>query len=230
MTDKREISTKELILDTAERLFAERGFDGVSLRSIIAEAGVNLAAVHYHFHSREALLHALFARRLEPLNRKRLALLEALESEAAGRPLPVELILEAMLIPILKLVRDPARNGPTFARLIGRLQAEGGTELAEIFKKHMDEVVERFTQALRKALPGLPPAELFWRMHFAMGAMGHTLRGTRLTAVLSGGVFDPSDLEGGIDRLIAFLAAGLRAPLDIRNTHPSAQELKNARS
>ncbi|MBI2679422.1 MAG: TetR/AcrR family transcriptional regulator [Candidatus Solibacter usitatus] len=222
----QEAPTKDRILDAAERLFGEHGFDGVSLRTIIAEASVNLAAVHYHFHSKEALLDAVFARRMAPLNRERLARLDACEAEAGGGPVPIEQLLEALLMPVLHLVRDPSRNGPTFCKLMGRLHAETSTHMAEVFTKHMAGFKERLQPALRRSLPELPPAELFWRMHFTMGAVAHTLRGSPVTAVMSGGVIDPSDLESGMHRLIAFLAAGLRAPVAVAET----QELENVRS
>jgi AcrR family transcriptional regulator len=227
--EKPEAPTKDRILDAAERLFAEHGFDGVSLRTIIAEAGVNLAAVHYHFHSKEALLDAVFARRVAPLNRERLARLDACEAAAGGNPIPIELLLEALLLPILHLVRDPSRNGPTFCKLMGRMQAETSTHMAEVFKKHLADFAQRLMLALRRSLPDLPPAELFWRMHFTMGAVAQTLRGSPATAVLSGGAIDPSDLEGGMQRLISFLAAGLRAPVPSLAV-PETQEMENVRS
>lgn len=226
---KSETSTKDRILDAAERLFAEHGFDGVSLRTIIGEAGVNLAAVHYHFHSKAALLDAVFARRVAPLNVERLALLDACEAEAGGNPVPVEKLLEALLLPVLHLVRDPSRNGPTFCRLMGRLHAETSTHMAEVFKKHLADFAQRLLAALRRSLPELPPAEIFWRMHFTFGAVAHTFRGSPVSAVLSGGVIDPSDVEGGLPRLIAFLAAGLRAPVPSLAA-AGTQELENVRS
>ena len=211
-------STKERILDAAEQLFAERGFDGVSLRRIIAQAKVNLAAVHYHFHSKEALLDVVFARRIETVNQERLAWLDRCEAAAAGCPLSVEQILEILLVPVVRLVRDPSRNGPTFCRLFGRLLAEGGSRLPVIFKKHMGESLGRFLPAMQQALPDLPAMELFWRLHFVMGAMSHTLRAPMVVHALSGGAMDPADLEGGVRRLIPFLAAGLRSPVPVLET------------
>jgi AcrR family transcriptional regulator len=227
--EKPEASTKDRILDAAERLFAEHGFDGVSLRTIIAEAGVNLAAVHYHFHSKEALLDAVFARRVAPLNQERLARLEACEAEARGGAVPIERLLDALLLPILHLVRDPSRNGPTFCKLMGRLHSESNTKMAEVFKKHLGGFAQRLMPALQRSLPDLPKEELLWRMHFMMGAVAHTLRGSPVTAVMSDGVIDPSDLEGGMYRLIAFLAAGLRAPVPSPAV-AETQELENVRS
>lgn len=227
--EKPEAPTKDRILDAAERLFAVHGFDGVSLRTIIAEAGVNLAAVHYHFHSKEALLDAVFARRVAPLNAARLARLEACEAEAGSGPVPVEQLLEALLLPILQLVRDPSRHGPTFCKLMGRLHSESNTKMAEVFKKHLGGFAQRLMVALQRSLPDLPKEELLWRMHFMMGAVAHTLRGSALTAVMSDGVIDPGDLEGGMYRLIAFLAAGLRSPVPSRVVRET-QELENVGS
>src|SRR5580704_18486326 len=91
-----KIDTKQRILDSAERLFADNGFDSTSLRTIIADAKVNLAAIHYHFHSKEALLDAVILRRLEPINRQRLAMLDECERASAGRP-TLEGVLEAFV-------------------------------------------------------------------------------------------------------------------------------------
>src|SRR5213080_4689568 len=112
-------ATKERILDSAESLFMEHGFEATSLRSITAAAAVNLAAVNYHFGSKEELFQAVLTRRLDPMNHDRLTLLTRLEAEAAPRPLSCEKILGAMFIPALRLARDPRRGGKNFLRLLG---------------------------------------------------------------------------------------------------------------
>ena len=117
--------TKERILDTAERLFAAQGYAATSLRGIIAEAGVNLAAVHYHFHSKEALLEAVILRRSVPANHERLALLDRFEKEAGGNPPPLEKVIEAFVAPTLQMSRDPQSGSMVFMKLLGRLHAEG---------------------------------------------------------------------------------------------------------
>src|SRR5579871_2566826 len=118
--------TKERILNTAEKLFAEQGYSGTSLRSVIAEAGVNLAAVHYHFRSKEALLEAVFLRRAEPANLERIAMLDALERETGNRPPEVERVIEAFVLPAFRAAHDPERGGPVFRRMMGR--AKGGQD------------------------------------------------------------------------------------------------------
>src|SRR3981081_1481862 len=118
--DVASADTKTRILDAAELLFMEHGFGATSLRQITAAAGVNLAAVNYHFGSKEELFQAVLTRRLDPMNQERIALLTRFEGESAPRALTCERILAAMFIPALKLARDPKRGGKNFLRLLGR--------------------------------------------------------------------------------------------------------------
>src|SRR6266568_5015485 len=111
------IDTKQKILDTAERLFAQRGYAATSMRQIIAEAGVNLAAIHYHFGSKEELLDGVVLRKVGPVNEQRLALMDQCEAEAGTGPLAVEKVLEAFLVPMA----DAAAGNPQFVRLMGRV-------------------------------------------------------------------------------------------------------------
>src|SRR5438067_1416930 len=140
------IETKERILDTAERLFAERGYGATSLRSIIGEAAVNLAAVHYHFHTKQGLMDAVLQRRLEPVNRERIALLDECErSDARPR---LECVLAALIEPPLRLARDPGHAA--FVKLMGRILADSD---AALIRKHFGAVIERFLAALHRAMP-----------------------------------------------------------------------------
>ena len=210
MANKNQKATKEKILDSAEKLFAVQGFDATSLRAITAGAGVNLAAVHYHFGSKDALLGAVFARRLEPLNRERLALLDSVE--ASGQATSLEKIMEAFVGPPLRLHHDLDRGGSMFMRLMGRTLAEPSQNVQEIFIQQFREIAGRFTAALKRAMPGLPPEEIFWRMHFAIGAMAHTMSDTFRLRLISGGLCDAGDVDSTIHRLVSFLSAGIRAP------------------
>jgi AcrR family transcriptional regulator len=200
--------TKERILDAAEKLFALYGYDATSLRTITREAGVNLAAVNYHFSSKEALLRALFARRLGLLNEKRLAMLTAYEEEAGGQPVPLERILRAFLEPVLRL-----GAGTGFGTLVGRMYSWPSAQLQRIFLSEMQPLIGRFKAAFRKTLPAYPVKELYWRVFFCIGAMAHTLAGSSLLRALSGGACDPADLDGTVERMIAFLTAAFDAPL-----------------
>lgn len=218
--------TKERILDTAERLFSAQGYAATSLRSIIAEAGVNLAAVHYHFHSKEALLEAVILRRSVPANRERLALLEKFEKEAGGEPVSLEKVIEAFVSPTLQISRDPQNGGMVFMRLLGRLHAEGDL-LPGILTSQFGDVLSRFAAALRKALPGLPKEELFWRLNLAIGALAQSLRtGPKDLETISEASISFNS-ETALERLVAFLSAGFRAPLTTHGNdeaHVATQE------
>jgi len=215
--------TKERILDTAERLFAEQGYTATSLRSIIAEAGVNLAAVHYHFHSKEALLEALILRRSVPANHERLVLLDRFEREAEGNPPPLEKVIEAFVAPTLHMSRDPKSGGMVFMRLLGRLHAEGDL-LPRILTAQSGDVLKRFGAALRAALPGLEPEELFWRVNLAVGALAQTLRGGSKDLETISDLPLSFDSETALERLVAFLSAGFRAPVPTHAIQESRQE------
>jgi AcrR family transcriptional regulator len=206
-------NTKDRILDAAERLFAERGYDGTSLRAITGEAGVNLAAVNYHFSSKETLLRSLFARRLALLNERRVSLLDAYETEAQGRPVPLEKVVRAFLEPVLRLGGDPAAGGTGFGMLMGRMYSWPSAYVQRVLVSEIRGLIDRFRTSFRRALPQMPERELYWRVFFSIGAMAHVLAGSSLLEIISNGMCDPSDVDGIVDRLIAFVTAGLRAPL-----------------
>jgi AcrR family transcriptional regulator len=204
------MTTKDRILDAAERLFARDGIEATSLRAITAEAGVNLAAVNYHLQSKEALVMAVIMRRVGPVNERRLALLDQCEREAGDGPLPLEEVLNAFVRPVVELY---AGHGREFAPLMGRLYTEPSEFIEKIYKNQMEPVATRFIRAYERALPGLPRNELVWRLHFSMGALGHTMAASHLLRILSNGQCDPSDVEGTVRRLEAFMMAGLQAPV-----------------
>ena len=218
--------TKERILDTAERLFSEQGYAATSLRSIIAMAGVNLAAVHYHFHSKEALLEAVILRRSAPANQERLALLDRCELAAGDNPPALEKVIEAFVAPTFRMARDPASGGMVFMRLMGRLHAEGDL-VSGILIAHFREVLERFSAAMRRALPDLPPGELFWRLNFAIGALGQALRGGSKDLGVIADLSLASNSEMALEQLVAFLSAGFRAQVTAHareGAHAAVQE------
>ena len=207
-------ATKERILDAAEALFMEHGFEATSLRQLTGAAGVNLAAVHYHFGSKEELFEAVLRRRLDAMNQERLDLLTRFEHESAPKALSCEKILAAMFIPALKLARDPKRGGKNFLRLLGRAYADPAPFIRRFLSEQYAVMIARFKAAFGRALPHLPKKELSWRLHFVMGALSFTLAGTdalKLIAELSQG--RPGNDEMLLRRLAPFLVAGLKAPL-----------------
>ncbi len=205
--------TKDAILDAAEQLFAQQGFDATSLRQITANAKVNLAAVNYHFQSKEALIAAVFARRMRPINAARLEVLDRLENEANGQPIPLEKILEAFMGPVLQHP-DIKRFKP----LMARMYSESETRIQQSFVGEVRPVLARFGPALLRALPGVPLPELHWRMHFMVGMMTHLLGAEPLIRSVSGGMCDPADFSALLPRFLAFAAAGMRASIPMETT------------
>ena len=200
------IDTRQKILDTAERLFGEQGYGATSLRHIIAEAGVNLAAIHYHFGTKEDLLDHLIMRKGGPVNEERVALLDALEARAQGKAVPLEKLLEAFLGPPMRRIG----KNPGFAKLMGRMHGEGLMPL--IVERHFQAVVKRFFAALARTLPHLTPGEMALRSQFMIGAMAHILMCKAPDAKAMTGASPPRGSQHVLRELVAFLSGGLRAP------------------
>ena len=199
------MATKERILDTAERLIATQGFAGTSLRQIIGEAEVNLAAVHYHFGSKQDLLDEVILRKASAVNAERLALLKHFEEEAGARPVTVEKVLTAFFEPMIKV---GGRN-PQFVKLMGRLHGEG--LLPGLVEKHFSSTLARFVTALHRAMPKLPEGELFWRMQFMFGAMSQAVCGWDMFPSGIDVRKDAANFGLVMRRLMVFLCAGFQA-------------------
>lgn len=189
--------TKARLLDAAERLFAGAGIAATSMRAVTAEAGANVAAVHYHFGSKGELLRAVFERRVAPVNEERLKHLD--ELEAGGRVPSVEPLLEALVRPALEF----ASRHPGLSELVGLLQAEPVDEVRPLFEEVFGETIDRFTAALSRVLPDLDDETLHARYGFAMGAM--------ISVITHRGPF-VTEPEQVIPDLVRFLSAGMKAP------------------
>ncbi|MGH8689492.1 MAG: TetR/AcrR family transcriptional regulator [Burkholderiales bacterium] len=208
---KPQHETRTRLLDAAEELFMQHGFEATSMRLLTAKAGVNLAAVNYHFGSKHALIEAVFRRRLDPMNTARITELERLE--ANGTPSP-EAIIRAFVGPSLRLVEDARGGGRNFIRLLGRTYTEPAKTVRALIGQMYAPAMERYKAALERALPQMPRDELVWRMHFMFGTLAYTLAATDTVQLIAG--CKPEDRHDARlleDRLTAFLAAGLNAPL-----------------
>jgi AcrR family transcriptional regulator len=204
--------TRTRILDAAEELFMHHGFGGTSMRLLTGKAGVNLAAVNYHFGSKDALIEAVFRRRLDPMNTARIGALDALE--APGRPLTPEAIIRAFIGETLRMLEDGRSGGRNFIRLLGRSYTEPSKAIRVLIGQLYAPAMERYKAAFERALPQMPREELVWRMHFMFGTLSYTLAATDAVQLIAG--CKPEDRHDARlleDRLTAFLAAGLTAPL-----------------
>jgi AcrR family transcriptional regulator len=207
-------STRDRILDSAERLFGRRGFSCSSLRQITDEAGVNLAAVNYHFGSKEDLYKILLINRIRPINEERMRLLADAEQLTGDQPVPVRAILEAFIRPLLRRAADGSSAGMSFLQLVSRDLTDPQPFMVPEMLREFDPLVERFARALAQALPCIPLAELFWRMQFTIGGMLYSAAHQQDFERTSRGLCRGDDLDGCVRRLIDFCAAGLASPLD----------------
>ena len=201
--------TKSSLLDAAERLFAELGIAGASMRAVTRSAGANLAAVHYHFGSKEGLVRAVFRRRLEPLNRERIDRLD--ELLAAGRERDIEGIVEAFVGPPLRMIGSQP-GGRAFAQLLARAVQEPGAGSRELVLEEFREVIGRFAAALARALPELSREEILWRLHFMIGSLSFTAGLGFLVERFAGVPAATDDPAPVIARLVTFLTGGLERP------------------
>ena len=198
-----DVDSPELILDAAEELFARQGFDATSVRAVTRHAGMNPAAVHYHFGSKQVLVRALLTRRIAPLNQERLLLLDHVLRDGEPR---IEGILDAYLRPVLR--HSGAATGRLNA-LLSNLPEELRSELVdELF----GPLHRRFHAALRQALPDLSVGEVEERFRYSIAIMAHVASGE-----INGYPSDARSLprrsnEDRLRSIINFLANGLRAP------------------
>ena len=217
MAEVRNIDTRERILDAAERLFMAHGYEGTSMRQITGEAAVNLAAANYHFGSKESLMQEVFRRRLDWLNDERLRVLDAMDGAAAGKPLKPSQIVDGFFGTLLRLADDDQRGGIVFLRLLGRTHTEPSEFIRAFLADEYAGVMERYQQALFRALPDVPRAEIVWRFHFMLGATSYAIAGTDALRLVADWKIEEADMVDRNDRLVprlmSFLLGGLRAPL-----------------
>jgi len=201
--------TRALILDAAERLYAERGFGDVTLRDIVAAAGVNLAAVNYHFGSKDELIAELFVTRGIATNRARLAELKAAE-EAGNGAADVRAILRALVGPTLRGCLGPANEQSTAARFMIRASIETVPPIRRIKNREVDHL-RKFAAAMRRSLPDCDEADIYWGLHFALAMAHQTTRDTERLTRLSEGQCAIDDVEAVIERIVDAAAMTLTA-------------------
>jgi AcrR family transcriptional regulator len=206
MQESRQFSTRQRILGAAEALFAEHGFAGASLRQVTAAANVNLAAVNYHFGSKDNLIEEVFRRRLDELSRRRLERLAKVT--ASGSP-TLEALLDAFITPALELSLDQ-KGGAIFMRVLARAFAEHNEHLRRFLSENYGHVLKEFVAAFAVLLPQLGKEELYWRLDIATGALTYAMADFGMIQRRTG-ESGRAHREQMARHLIHFTAAGLRA-------------------
>ena len=213
--------TRSAILAAAERLYADRGFGDVTLRDIVSEANVNLAAVNYHFGSKDELIAELFVTRSLALNKERLRELREAEEAGDGRA-DISEVLRALVGPTLRGCLGPDSQHSTAARFMIRVNIESVPAIRRIRNREIDHL-RKFVAAMRRSLPDRSDVELYWGLHFALAMAQQTVRDSERLAKLSEGKCDLNDVEGVMARVVDVAAAALVG--EAAQKRPSAKML-----
>lgn len=201
---------QDRLLDAAEKLFAEHGFHGVSLRTITAEANVNLAAANYYFRTKEGLFRAVFERRVGPMNAERDRLLDEVLARAGNTPPPVQEVIQAFLEPAIRV--SSSAGAEMFRKLSGRSSVDPSIEVRRIVYELYDPVSGRFVDALKLSCPHLSREDLFWRVSCIYGAMMYVRADSGRLQRLFGEDLNMADSESALRHIIPFLTAGMTIP------------------
>ncbi|ACA86820.1 MULTISPECIES: TetR/AcrR family transcriptional regulator [Shewanella] len=205
--------TKTRILDAAEKLFAERGFSETSLRLITSKAEVNLASVNYHFGSKKELIRAVLARYLDVFMPVASARIVTLQSSEEGASLND--IFSSLVEPLLDLNQLRAEGTSTFLQLLGRGYIESQGHLRWFITTHYGEHLTQFVKAVADSAPHIPPAEMFWRLHFTLGTVVFTMASAdALTEIAAADFNEHNDIEAVIRKVIPYLSAGVSVPVN----------------
>lgn len=199
-------STKDRILGAAEELFAQHGFAGTSLRQVTTRADVNIAAVNYHFGSKENLVNEVFRRRMDEMSARRLAQLQAALQQHPGE---LEPVLAAFVEPALAMARD-RQGGGAFIRVIARAYAEKNDSLRKFLSDRYGHVLRAFAKAIAGCVPGLGKEQLYWRLDFLSGALTYAMADFGLIK-RPAGLSEAAHRERAARELIRFASAGLKA-------------------
>jgi AcrR family transcriptional regulator len=203
---KAQFSTKERILDAAETLFAQHGFGGTSLRQVTTQADVNIAAVNYHFGSKENLVNEVFRRRMDEMSGQRMARLRA---AVDADPADLEGILAAFVEPPLAMAQD-RHGGGAFIRVIARAYAEKNDSLRRFLSEQYGHVLREFAKAIAGCMPGLSKEELYWRLDFLAGSLTYAMADFGMIK-RPVGMSEQEHRQRAARELIRFAAAGFKA-------------------
>ncbi|EDP99253.1 TetR/AcrR family transcriptional regulator [Shewanella benthica] len=204
--------TKTRILDAAEKLFAERGFSETSLRLITSKAEVNLASVNYHFGSKKELIRAVLARYLDVFMPA--ASSEIVSLQSSNKDASLNDIFSTLVKPLLDLNQLRSEGTRTFLQLLGRGYIESHGHLMWFITTHYGDHLTQFVKAVVDSAPHIPPAEMFWRLHFTLGTVVFTMASAdALTEIAAADFGEHNDIEAVIRKVIPYISAGVAVPV-----------------
>ena len=204
------VKSRERLLDVAEMLFGQLGYEATSTRNIATKAGVTLGTVHYHFASKRQLFVEVFMRRGRSLVAERMRLLEEAHRRWPNGEIPLSELIKRYAFPLAEMALKP--GGAAFAQLHSRLMSEPPDLAQEVRSMLHNETTPLYVTAFKNALPHLPEEVLYWRFYFMLGVNTYTLLKSLRLDFISGGTCSSDDLESAMRQTVPFLEAGFRAP------------------
>lgn len=202
--------TRIRIIASAEALFADNGYEGTSLRGIMAHAGVSISLISYHFGNKEGLLRAIFESKAEPLNKQRL---QWIQGAVSAQPVPdLEELLRGYFLPSFRDSLKGRRRPDHFMRLVSRIGSDRSEIARDMMREFFDEFQRHFMDALKLALPRMKEEDLYWRLHCLLCIITHTMNNPGRIYDLSRGQCDFRQVDNAFEHLLPFLVEGLRAP------------------
>ena len=210
--DPRGDATRTRILDAAEALFAIEGYATVSLRRITFKAKANVAAVNYYFKSKEALLEAIFVRRVVPINEERMRLLDASLASGARGSAQLEGIVRAFVEPHIRMTSQAGPGGTVVMQLLGRLSTDPGRRIERILLKQYDPIWRRFSEAFGEVLPHLSKQTVYWRYFYLLGTLYFLTSARQWLPSRSENLCHPDRIDDVVESMVPFLVGALMAP------------------
>jgi AcrR family transcriptional regulator len=202
------LRTKQRLLSSTERLFASRGFAGVTMRKVAERAQTNIASAHYHFGSKEGMVLEMLKRRIEPINAHRLKYLDKSRRLAGESSLSVHEIFRALILPISFEIAKSMTSREILAQLVARSFTEPARFIEKMHRRFFGELSDVFVNELQRTYPNASKKELYWNLHIAISSMLGTLAQHRRLHDFSKGYCDESDVEDMCNRLIDFVSSG----------------------
>ena len=211
----RSKNTRYRLIRSAEHLFANRGFGGLTIREVARRSETNLASAHYHFGSKEAMVLEMLSSRIKPINQKRLHYLQNAREDSGGKPLKTIEIFKALIVPIGEEISKSSHSRKTLALLVARSFTEPESFIQKMHSRFFGELCETFILELRRAHPQAKELDIYWNLHFAISSMLGALAQHRRLNDFSEGRCDDDDAEDMIHRLLIFVTNGFEAGLKV---------------
>ena len=207
--------TKTCILDVAEKLFARQGFHSTSMRMLTSEAKVNLAAINYHFGSKEELIKSVMERRILPLNKIRIERLQSIKDIAStnGHVPDIREVLLAFIGPTFEF-KESGIGAQDFISLIGRAFSDPRHTVRKLFMEMVQPVFQLLFELLCDSLPATPKNIVLLRLHFMLGAMAHPMHESQMCQLIPNGTGIKMYPVSLTDQFVNFVASGMEAPYE----------------